>query len=341
VTALDTELLESGSRTPADVAAELSAFIARAERSLEVAIYDFQAAHGASAAVGQALEGAATRGAQVRVVFNEERRSHPEGPPPPRCSPEEIDGLEVPTRAVRGEGSLMHHKYVVRDGQSVWTGSMNWTDDAFGLEENVIVRLDSPEVAAAYRHDFEQLWTGGVVEKSGGAGPQVKLDGVLVQPFFSPRGPSLAHLAATRLGQARHRIRVLSPVITSGPILGTLAEFAGRAAFDFVGAYDMTQMEQVQAQWADVPANRWKIEAWKVIASRLSGKRSTPYSEESVHDYMHAKALVADGEILVGSYNFSRGGEENAENMLHIVDGGRAEAVAAFAEKIAERYASG
>ncbi len=56
---------------------------------------------------------------------------------------------------------------------------------------------------------------------------------------------------------------------------------------------------------------------------------------------MHAKALVADGEILVGSYNFSRGGEENAENMLHIVDGGRAQALAAFAEKIAERYASG
>src|SRR2546430_3337757 len=57
----------------------------------------------------------------------------------------------------------------VRDAQAVWTGSMNWTDDAFGLEENAIVRLDSADVAAAYRRDFEQLWSGGTVERSGGS----------------------------------------------------------------------------------------------------------------------------------------------------------------------------
>ena len=135
---------------------------------------------------------------------------------------------------------------------------------------------------------------------------------------------------------------MLSPVLTSGAILGTLAEFAGRASFDLVGAYDWTQMGQVQQQWAEVPANHWKIEAWKAIAPRLSGKRSTPYTPESRHDYMHAKAMVADGEVLVGSYNFSRGGEENAENLLHIVDGGRAaQQVAMFAERIAARYADG
>ena len=340
--ALEVELLGAGDRTPAALAEELSTFVAAAKRSLDVAIYDFQAAHGASAAVGHALEAAATRGVAVRVVFNRDRPPHPpDAPPPPNCSPEEIDGLSVPTRAIRGEGSLMHHKYVVRDAQTVWTGSMNWTDDAFGLEENAIVRLDSAEVAAAYRRDFEQLWSGGTVERSGGSGPQVTVGGALVQPYFAPRGPSLAHVAATRLGHARHRIRVLSPVLTSGAILGTLAEFAGRASFDLVGAYDWTQMEQVQQQWAEVPANHWKIEAWKAIAPRLSGKRSTPYTPESRHDYMHAKAMVADGEVLVGSYNFSRGGEENAENLLHIVDGGRAQQVAMFAERVAARYADG
>ena len=336
--AFQTDLIAAGARSAADVAAELSAFIGEATRSLDVAIYDFQASHGASATVAAALEAAARRGVAVRVAFNVERPRHSH-PPPPKSSPEEIDGLAVPTRGVHSEGGLMHHKFVVRDRSSVWTGSLNWTDDAFSLEENVVIRLESEPIAAAFLDDFEQLWSGHALEGSGGTGPQVRVDGVLVQPFFGPHGPSLAHLAAWRLGRAKRRIRLLSPVVTAGAILGTLAEFAGRQSFDLAGAYDRTQMQEVQAQWAAVPINQWKVEAWRVIASRLSGKPSTPYQEGSVHDYMHAKAIVVDGEVLAGSYNFSRGGEENAENMLHITDQGQAEAFATFADQIAQRYA--
>ena len=51
----------------------------------------------------------------------------------------------------------MHHKFVVRDGETVWTGSMNWTDDSWSRQENVIVVIDSPELAARFTKDFEQL----------------------------------------------------------------------------------------------------------------------------------------------------------------------------------------
>jgi phosphatidylserine/phosphatidylglycerophosphate/cardiolipin synthase-like enzyme len=338
VPAFETDLIIAGARPAADVAAELSEFISQAKRSLEVAIYDFQASQGASASVATALEAAASRGVAVRVAFNVERPRHVH-PPPPKSTPQEIDGLSVPTRGVHSQGGLMHHKFVVRDRATVWTGSLNWTDDAFSLEENVIMRVESEPVAAAFVHDFEQLWSGHALERSGGTGPQAHADRVLVQPYFGPHGPSLAHLTAWRLGRAGRRIRVLSPVVTAGPILGTLAEFAGRQAFDFGGAYDRTQMHEVQTQWQAVPANHWKIEAWGVIAARLSGKPSTPYQEGSTHDYMHAKAIVIDSEVLAGSYNFSRGGEENAENMLRITDQWQADAFAAFADQVQQRYA--
>ncbi|MGZ5298314.1 MAG: phospholipase D-like domain-containing protein [Actinomycetota bacterium] len=341
MTGIEADFLEDGAQSAADVAERLVAFVAEATATIDVAIYDFDARVGATARVADALEAAMTRGVRIRVVFNQEREAEATHNPPMTCDPEAIQGLEVPTRGVHDQGALMHHKYAVRDGADVWTGSTNWTDDAFSREENVIVRVSSPEVALAFTRNFEQLWAKERIESSGGEGASATLGrGVEAQPLFSPRGPSLAHRAAERIAAADRRVRILSPVITSGAVLGTLAEIAGRASFDLVGAYDATQMREVVGQWKGWPPNHWKIAAWEAIRPRLSGKVSTPWSATgSVHDYLHAKVVVADGDVLTGSYNLSRGGEDNAENVLHVRSSALAQRFGAFVERVAARYA--
>jgi len=340
VSPIEVDFLEDGAQTAASVADRLVAFVAAAERTLDVAIYDFHAREGQSARVADALEAAAARGVAVRVAFNREREHERTHNPPMLSDPDVIDGLEVPTRGVHDEGALMHHKYVVRDGRAIWTGSTNWTDDAFAREENVILRVDAPDVAAAFTRNFEQLWTHERIEPSGGAGPRSDLGrGVSAQPLFSPRGPSLAHRAAERIGAAERHVRLCSPVLTSGAVLGTLAELAGRRSFDLAGAYDATQMEEVERQWRAWPPNAWKVEAWHAIRPRLVGKASTPWSPAGgVHDFMHAKIVVADGDVLTGSYNLSHGGEDNAENLLHIEGGPWSERFDAFVDRVVERY---
>jgi phosphatidylserine/phosphatidylglycerophosphate/cardiolipin synthase-like enzyme len=342
VTGIEADFLEDGARPAADVADLLVAFVAAATTTIDVAIYDFDARVGAAARVADALEAAMARGVRIRVAFNQEREAEATHNPPMISDPEAIEGLEVPTRGVRDQGALMHHKYLVRDGADVWTGSTNWTDDAFSREENVIVRVSSPEIALSYTRNFEQLWTKERIESSGGESTFATLGrGAEVQALFSPRGPSLAHRSAERIAAADHRVRILSPVITSGAVLGTLAEIAGRASFDLVGAYDATQMRQVVGQWKGWPPNHWKIAAWEAIRPRLSGKVSTPWSETGgVHDYMHAKVVVADGDVLTGSYNLSHGGEDNAENVLHIRSGALAQRFGTFVERVAARYAA-
>ena len=57
-------------------------------------------------------------------------------------------------------------------------------------------------------------------------------------------------------------------------------------------------------------------------AAPFSGKHSTPYAPDSVHDFMHAKVTVADDIVFVGSFNLSHSGEMNAENVLEIADPG-------------------
>jgi phosphatidylserine/phosphatidylglycerophosphate/cardiolipin synthase-like enzyme len=337
--ALESEFVMGGDRPAAEVAGLLVDFIAGAQRSLDVAIYDFDAKEGEARRVAAALEAAASRGVAVRVAFNADYPHRPSSPRPPKTKPETIEGLSVPTRPVSSDGALMHHKFIVRDRTSVWTGSMNWTDDAFRLEENVLLKIGDERIAAEFTRNFEQLWSRGTVEGTGGIGAEVSVAGATVKVSFSPDAPSLANLAASVLAEGHHRVRILSPVMTSGAVLGTLAELAARPNFDLIGAYDLTQMEEVQRQWLTVPTNRWKLEAWKVIAPRLSGKRSTPYGPGAVHDYMHAKLIVANGHVLAGSYNLSRHGEKNAENVVHIRGGNSVERFAAFAEKVAARYA--
>lgn len=335
--------LEEGGQPASEVAAQVAAFIDDAERTLDVAIYDFEAREGATAAIADALEAAHARGVEVRVVFNMERCDNPADSRPMQAHTHEIDGLEVPTRGIHDTGNLMHHKYVVRDGSSVWTGSMNWSNDSLHREENVMIAIDDvPVLARAYTDNFEEMWARQKVERTGSSGPEVPLSkGMTVRPFFAPSPPFLGHMVAGRIVEADRRIKVVSPVVTSGAVLGTLCEHISRSRLDVGGAYDATQMRQVQREWERVPHNNWKIAAWQTIEPYLSGKISTPYRPGSVHDYMHAKFVVIDHEVVTGSYNLSKHGEINAENVLHIVDNDVADRFAAFADRVSVRYADG
>ena len=175
VTGVEADFLEDGAQSAAEIADRLVTFIGEATTALDVAIYDFDARAGATVRIADALEAALARGVRVRVAFNQEREADATHNPPMSSDPEAIDGLEVPTKGMHDQGALMHHKYVVRDGADVWTGSTNWTDDAFSREENVLVRVASSDVADAYAQNFEQLWAKGRLESSGGEGASATL----------------------------------------------------------------------------------------------------------------------------------------------------------------------
>jgi phosphatidylserine/phosphatidylglycerophosphate/cardiolipin synthase-like enzyme len=278
----------------------------------------------------------------VRLAYNVD---HPESkpiPPPPRTNPSLIEALPFPTAPIPGVPDLMHHKYVVRDAETVWTGSMNWTADSWTREENVIVTVRSPELAARYLGNFEQLWTTRDVSRSGKIDTApVTVDGRPIRPWFCPgRGDKLAHRIAKAIGGARRRVRIASPVISSGPILGTLAEVATDGRVDLAGVVDRTQVLEVLRQWHLNGNSAWKEPLLRTALTRapFAGKHSTPYAPDSVHDFMHAKVTVADDLVFVGSFNLSHSGELNAENVLEIADPGLADRLAGFIDEIRGRY---
>src|SRR4051812_12386467 len=162
--ALRIRTLTDGGQQPLEIAHELAAFLSEAKRSLDLAQYDFHLGPETAAVVTGALGEAAGRGVAVRVMFNVEHANPIPVPPPPEPDARQIAALGVPARAIAGVPDLMHHKYVIRDGEAVWTGSTNWTDDSWARQENMIVTVDSPELAHAFTLDFEELWATGIVE---------------------------------------------------------------------------------------------------------------------------------------------------------------------------------
>ena len=338
---IEIRTLSDGGQTPAEIAAELEAFLAPARRTLELALYDVRLTGEVGDRVREALLGAQTHGVAVRIAYNVDHPGPGKGPPPPETDPELLESIPLPTRGIPGRPDLMHHKYVVRDSEAVWTGSTNWTNDSWSREENVIVRLVSSGIAAAYQEDFEQLWQLRDVEKSGKVpGDPVQVNGAIVRPWFCPRrSQKLVHRISAAIGHAK-RIRIASPVLTSGPILATLAEVVGDGRADVAGVIDATQIHEVLGQWAQSPNSSWKTPSLlKVLHDApFSGKRSTPYAPGSVHDYMHAKVTVCDDTAFVGSFNLSHSGEMNAENVLEIEDVAIAQRLAGFVDEIRARY---
>ena len=340
--AIELQTLTDGGQRPGDVARGIAGFLAAAQQSLDIAMYDVRFETDAGALVLASLLAAVQRGVAVRFLYNVDHPGPIPVPPPPGTVPDAIEALPVPTRGVAGIPDLMHHKFVVRDGDAVWTGSTNWTDDSWTRQENVIVTIRSPEIAYAYTLAFEQLWERGEVEHTGKVDPRPEdVGSARVRAWFCPEhGEALSHRVAKHIGKARERVRIASPVLTSGPILATLVEVVNERRCAVAGLIDETQVDEVFGQWRTNGVSEWKIPLLRGIleGAPFSGKTSTPWSPTSVHDFMHAKVVVADDTSFVGSFNFSRSGERNAENVLEIRGEAVADRLAAYIDDVRGRY---
>ena len=339
---LEVRTHHDGGQTVAEVANRVAGFLERAERTLDLAHYDFHLKDAAAAPVGDAIVGAAARGVAVRIVYNVDHRNPIPVPPPPEPDHTLITSLGVPSRAVAGVPDLMHHKYVVRDGHAVWTGSMNWTEDSFAWQENVVATVESSDLAAQFTEDFEELWTTGAVEMSGVVAPRpIDVAGRDVRAWFTPGfGEALSNRIAQAIAKARRRVRICSPVITAAPVLSILAQVISEGELDVGGCVDQPQVNGVIDQWRENGNAAWKLPLLeRVMQAPFAGKRSTPWRPEgSVHDFMHAKVTVADDTVFLGSFNLSRSGEKNAENVLEVADAELAERLAAYVDEVRERY---
>ena len=356
---LSAHFLAEGDHPAAEVAGWLAGFIGGARSSLDIALYDCRLDDTTVASIAQALRDRLRAGVRVRLVYDAGERK-PQGPEgtdaiggdlAERDTHERVAELGIPPESIRachGQG-LMHHKYIVRDGEYVWTGSMNWSHDSMERMENTLLTLRSRELADYFARDFDQLFATGEIGTSGAFRTEpamLRLHGVPTQVDvdFSPgQGQHINEWIARRVRAAERRVVICSMLFTSSKLLHALLEQLDRGQVDMWGVVDETQMAGVLHQWRGNSQLAWKIDAVERIVAEagLVGKRSVPYSPGQRHNFMHNKLLVIDNAVVTGSYNLSHNAQGNAENMLAITSAAFAAEAIAYAEALAHRYSGG
>jgi phosphatidylserine/phosphatidylglycerophosphate/cardiolipin synthase-like enzyme len=304
----------------------LAKALLKAEKSIDIALYSFQATskageedYKALLKKGQvtpldALAERAKAGVKIRVILNKANSDASNS----KTAAKLIDaGIQVYT--VSG---TMHSKYAIVDGHTVINGSGNWSIGAFNrYHENWIEFPADKALAKAFQHNMDMMLAENkrVKPKKGGGLQVVKgkakkvarrtkaqagvifttdndgektslVEDALVKAIDGAKSTAfaaVAHLNTKRLGDALLKAHERGVKVR---ILVDLGEYSNR----------VSQAPRLQKAKLDVRYHAYSV------------KMFFPFAQ-----LMHHKALLVDGKTLItGSYNWSRTAEwSNHENV--------------------------
>jgi phosphatidylserine/phosphatidylglycerophosphate/cardiolipin synthase-like enzyme len=275
---------------------QLVEFLNTATKTIDLAAYDFDLEN-----VAQALARAAGRGVRVRMVTDTDTFT---------SANQRIQrALAIVKRAKipivdDQRPAIMHNKFVVVDGQAVWTGSWNLTDgDTYRLNNHAI-RLDVPELANNYALEFDKMFTERQFgpSKPGSQGqPVLQVGKVRIESYFSPQD-GVADRVAARLRQAKQSIHFMAFSFTNKTI-GKAVSDRAKAGVQVAGVFETTGSETQYSEFGRM--RRLKLDVLQ---------DGNPY-------LMHHKVFIIDGAtVIFGSFNFTGNAEEQNDENLLIVD---------------------
>jgi phosphatidylserine/phosphatidylglycerophosphate/cardiolipin synthase-like enzyme len=281
---------------PGSIAEKLVQRIDNAQRTIHIASFETDLND-----VANALVRAKQRGVDVRWITDDE------------------SGIQADTKAGHGQfktlkaagipviddsrGALMHHKFWVFDGQTVWTGSTNVTVSGVFEQDNNTIVIESPELAAIYERQFEEMWGGAFNAKSPSAVNQqsINLDGTSFQILFSPEDKAISHIVPY-VQSAQTSIEFMAFTYTHDQ-LGTAMIERKKNGVDVRGVFEATGSDTDFSEMSPLYCAKASV--------RQDGNPA----------FLHHKVIIIDDHIVItGSLNFTENGDEqNNENVI-IVD---------------------
>ncbi len=289
--------INDSTQLESSIAAQLIRRIKQANQSIHIASFEFNLTP-----VAEILIEAHKRGVDVRWVTDDEHgieADHETG----HGQFAMLQRAGIPVKD-DGRRALMHNKFWVFDKNTVWTGSTNITKNGIFRNNNNVIVIKSPELAAIYEREFTEMWNGEFGPRSTSTVDQQKLNinKDLVRVLFAAEDDVAEHLVPL-INSARESIRFMAFSFTHDDLGSAVLERA-RNGVDVMGIFETTGSETKYSELA------------KFYNAGL------PMRQDTNKGIFHHKVFIIDGETVVtGSYNFSNNADRsNDENVLIIRD---------------------
>lgn len=294
-----------------DCEARALAVLDTAQRSLDIAQYNIR-----NERFIAKLEELRARGVRIRITVDAKNAEKEYNTLDDQI---EARGFDIVRhRNTRADFAIMHHKFTIVDDAVVMTGSYNWNETAQEVNDENMLVLRDPALAAAYKAEFEELRGAPEVAQPGQG------NGVTV--YFSPEDrPRDAVLEQIRL--ARESIVVGMFTFKDDAVARAMRDAARRGVKVLLVAEkkqaDTTQSDEIVAQGGP--------NARVIIAANTS----------SAHSAMHHKFAVFDSRrVITGACNWTRTAFQfSNEDLLVIASEALARTYLAGLGDVVARYA--
>ena len=273
----------------------LGAAIADARATLDITVFELN-----NEAIYEAILEAHLRGVAVRIVADDDHGLHDEKSTALR----DLRSAGVPI-IDDGRSGLMHNKFMILDGKSVWTGSWNYTVNGTYRNNNNALVMKHRTAAAAYQREFDEMF------ERGEFGARSSDDGIVsfrlgeseISIIFAAEGDEIGALTA-EIQRAKHSIRIMAFVFSLEELAEAILLVAAQNDLIVQGVFEKRNST---ASWSQLPALHCAG-----AAMRQDGNRYV----------LHHKVIIIDEDtVITESFNFSKSAaQRNDENIVIIRD---------------------
>jgi phosphatidylserine/phosphatidylglycerophosphate/cardiolipin synthase-like enzyme len=279
------------------IAKAVVALVDQTKKTLDVCGYELD-----NVVICDAVVRAAKRGVKVRCVTETDNFNSKE------YGIKVFEDARIPIVDDKRPGALMHDKFMIFDDASVWTGSMNFTENCAYKNNNNGIFFDDRTLAANYltkfRWMFEQHKFGSAPSRGDKIpNPIVTLrDGTVVENYFATHDKVADHVIDA-VQASNKSLHFLAFSFTHDGISKAMLTRA-HAGVELLGVFEKTQTTNSYSEFARM---------------NKAGPPIEVYTDANPHN-MHHKVIVIDGKkTIAGSFNFSTNADKSNDENLVII----------------------